>query len=247
MGCYNNDVLFIHIPKCGGWSVKKYLEANLPGMMMPDNPEARLPIGHVRLQDIERFTDRKPESFKLIFAVIRNPYEQQLSQWCFWRDRYARGGRHVHDCVAASYATLEDWLQDSRCDFHVWYEQHYGYRSGMTTQEQTAAFRVRENQATPITYHAAGGYYRYWLTVRGEIPINVSIFKLEKLNEELPSWLRSPEFCPPQPPPILQLNTSPHRPDVQTYYTPRAAQLVEHKFPWAFEKHYQKWLFSEMV
>ena len=113
MGAYNDDVLFLHIPKCGGWAVKTYLREHLPGVLMPDDPAAKLPIGHVRLQDIERFTGRAPDSWKRIVAVVRNPYEQQLSQFTFWATRYAKGGRHIHDIVTGAYvywpAILQQW------------------------------------------------------------------------------------------------------------------------------------------
>lgn len=242
MGCYNDDILFIHIPKCAGWSVKRYLEANVPGILMPENEEAKLPIGHIRLQDIERFTGRSPESFRLIFAVVRDPYEQQLSQWAFWKDRYARGERHVHDMVAANYATLELWLQDPRCDFHVWYEQHIGFEPAQPKELQRILTQTLTTESHN-RYENFGGYYRYWLTVDDEIPDNVQVIRCEELDEELPNILRPFMQC--EPPPVKRLNTSPHGSNTKAYYTPLAASLVEAKFQWAFECHYAKWLYSD--
>jgi len=244
MGCYNDELLFIHIPKCAGWSVKNYLKEHVPGMLMPDDPASKLPIGHVRLQDIERVTGRKPESFKMILALVRDPYEQQLSQFCFWRDRYARGGRHVHDCVAASYATLTDFLIDPRCDFHVWYEQHIGFQPGQTPAEQQAV-RVTDLPAPAGAnrYDYFGGIYRYWLTVDDEIPENVKVIRQEAIDTALPVALLG--LVSGEVPPVPRLNRSSHSPNTREYYTPQAARLVEAKAAWAFENYYQKWLYSD--
>lgn len=242
MGCYNQDVLFIHIPKCAGWSVKKYLQKVLPDVLMPDDPRAKLPIGHVRLQDLFRFTGRDPKSFKLILAVVRDPYEQQLSQWQFWRDRYAQGQRHLHDVVAASCPDLTTFLEDPRCDFHVWYEQHYAYQPGVQ-------LAVREYPAVPAgrnRYQDFSGIFRYWITVDDEIPENVHVLRAETLDEELPEILC--DFDPAiRSVDVPRLNTSPHGTDVRAYYTPRAAQLVEEKAPWAFAHYYEKWSYSSFA
>lgn len=247
MGAYNNDVLFIHIPKTGGWSVKTYMRDHLPDVLMPDNPEAKLPIGHVRLQDIERFTGRAPESFKLILAVVRDPYEQQLSQWSFWRDRYAKGGRHIHDLVAAQCPDLTTFLLHPQCDFHVWYLQHHGFQPGMSPQEQQMVRDVTiPNPDGQNRYQEFGGMYRFWLTVNDEIPGNVHVLRAETLNEELPRLLKE-QFPDRQFPDVPRLNTSPHGKDTREYYTPLAAKLVEEKCVWAFDNYYERWRYSDFA
>lgn len=248
MGCYNDKLLFIHIPKTGGRSCKTYLKQNVPGMLMPDDPEAKLPIGHVRLADVERFTGRKPESFEKIIAVIRNPYEQQLSQWMFWRDRFARGQRHIHDQVAASYGDLTGFLQDPRCDFHSWYMQHYGYEPGMTPAEQR---QVRETEVPnpdgANRYEDFGGIYLFWLSVDGKIPDNVRTIRFEELDVALPEAVQ--DFIPADNCRAInlpRLNRSPPRGDVRDYYTPLAAGLVEQKCQWAFQL-YEPWKYSDFT
>lgn len=233
MGAYNDQVLFIHIPKTAGWSCKTYMAEHLEGVILPDSPESKLPIGHIRLQDIEGFTGRAPDSFEKILAVVRNPYEQQLSQWSFWRDRFAKGYSHIHDRCAAAYARLEKWLEDPGCDFHIWYEQHM----------------ERPDADPPVVgkerYQDFGGFYRFWLTVDGEIPENVQVIRQENLSEEFPAAMHGDStklIYHPMP----HLNTSHHDTNAKLYYTPRAAQLVESKFKWAFENYYTPWKFSEM-
>ena len=268
MGAYNDDVLFIHIPKTGGWSVKKYMEEHLPGVLMPDNPASRLPIGHVRLADIERFTGRAPQSFRLILAVVRNPFEQQISQACFWAKRYLTGGRHVHDvntwrhvyaervqerierCVWSSEVfqfqpgdiNLLGFVSDPRCDFHVWYQAHWGYYPGQPADEQQA-LRKTDQPAPPDRnrYDQHGGLYRYWLMVDGEIPPNVCVVKLEELDETVPALLQP--FADHPLPPLPRLNTSPHEESWQAWidaeiYPEITALVIAQKFRWAFSEHY---------
>ncbi len=244
MGAYNHDVLFIHIPKTGGWSVKQFMKGCLPDLLWPDpsvpgSAEAsKLPIGHVRLADIERFTGRSPDSWKLILAVLRDPYEQQLSQWSFWRDRYAQGGRHIHDIVAATYPTLTEWLQDPRCDFHVWYLQHHGPDGP-----------PQENSEGENRYADVGGCYRFWLEVDGTIPDNVTTIDVHEIDDKLRELLKpfvNGKWLDPEDKP-KRLNTSPHGAHTAAYYTPRAAKLVEEKFAWTFsEGLYPRWYYSDV-
>jgi len=272
MGAYNSDVLFIHIPKCGGWSVKTYMRDHLPGVLMPDDPKAKLPIGHVRLQDIERFTGRSPDSFKRIIAVVRNPYEQQLSQFTFWATRAAKGGRHIHDLVTANYIhwpnvlhnacelqgnwqeatwyphqiNLEAWLQDPRSDFHVWYLQHHAYQPGMTAEEQEAVRQVdKPNPDGANRYQDFGGMFRFWLTVDGKIPGNVYVLRQERLGEELRHALAP--FADHSLPELDRKNTSSHPRPVWEYYTPLAAKIVEDKCQWTFANYYNQWMYSDFA
>jgi hypothetical protein len=261
MGAYNDYVLFIHIPKTGGWSVKNYMREHLPDVLMPDDPRSKLPIGHVRLQDIERFTGRSPDSFALILAVLRNPYEQQISQACFWAKRFMRGGRHVHDintwrhvfaervetraaeCIWSHDAfafepgdfNLTGFVSDPRCDFHVWYEQHFAFEPGQSTAEQQATRQTDVPAPNGRNrYQDFGGLYRYWLTVDGKIPDNVRWVPLEALNDNVPKVLRP--FAGHDLPPLPVLNASPWKGRLANWYTgePYAASIVTDKFRWAF-------------
>ena len=224
MGAYNDDVLFIHVPKCAGWSVKRFLKQAIPGFMLPDDPEAKLPIGHVPLRDIERWTGRKPESFAKIIGVVRNPYEQQLSQWMFWRDRFAQGQSHIHDYAAASHPTLTSFLLDPMCDFHVWYEQN-----------PALAPRIREPDNRG--YANYGGMWMYWLSIDGEIPDNVQVLRQESLGEELPIAIA--DFVHGDMPKLQRLNTTKHD-EALIYHTHLSVQLVEHKCKWAFDNYYKR-------
>ncbi len=201
MGAYNDDVLFIHIPKTGGTSAKRYMAEVLPDLkwprtatwfMLADGADkvtaehhekaratvegSRLPIGHVPLKDLQRFTGRAPESWDRIIAILRNPFEQQVSQWWFWHTRYAEGDHHPSDIVAGMHSRFGSWLRDPYADYHRWYElQQFEDDEPMKTKPE----------ADP----APRGYYRWWLEVDGEIPPNVVTLKMEEMATTLPAAL----------------------------------------------------------
>lgn len=229
MGAYNDEILFLHIPKCGGTSVKRWLKAALPGVKDSTDEECPLPIGHIPLRDVERFTGRKPESFAHIIAVIRDPYAQQLSQWMFWADRYRRGNRHIHDIGAASHATLTGWLHDPRCDFHLWYESAYPRMPAGVSPLEAAP-------RDPFERAKDGGGYRWWLEVDGKIPANLRVIRLEELPARLPAILFP--FMAGDMVPVPLENPGPARYPARDYYTPLAARIVEAKFRWTFDEGY---------
>jgi len=244
MGAYNDDVLFIHIPKTGGWSVKNWMIANLPGVLCPDpnnkekTEKSKLPIGHIPLSDIARLTGRDLDSWQKIIGIIRNPYDQQVSQWNFWRDRYARGQRHVHDVFAAQFPSVHGWLEDKGntglADFHLWYEERF-HNSDPWRRRPPGPERNYEN---------FGGYYLYWLTVDGAIPKNVEIVKMEEMNEKLPELLQP--YAKAKISKLKKENVSPRSEGYAEYYShpdpekaKAAIERVEQKFQWTFAQgHY---------
>ena len=269
MGCYNDDVLFVHIPKTAGWAVKTYLRDNLPGVLMPDDPASKLPIGHVPLRDIERFTGRTPDSFQTIIAVIRNPYEQQLSQMCFWADRFVfKNNRHSHDIHTAVYCHLPqvmaDWaasrmyemrftwlphhldldgfVADPSCDFHLWYEQHPAFQEELSAEEQQRRQEAARMHISGERYEDYGGYYRYWLEVDGRIPTNVRLLRAESLQRELMDAI-NPFACRHPLPALHRKNTSSHGAPTQDYYSDEGRAAVERKFAYCFDtaEWYPKW------
>jgi hypothetical protein len=94
----SENVLFIHAPKTAGMAVTDYLAANLPGPKV-----LTLPAGHeyavsdVTIRPGRRHENlaeavnylaemgRSLEDFKLVLAVIRNPYEIEVSRYHYYR------------------------------------------------------------------------------------------------------------------------------------------------------------------
>ena len=115
-----DDVLFIHIPKTGGMSVQWYLLNNLRGQLtvsIPprgfDNTRRSLKFAdidgrlnfipgkrHETLAETRTVLKRRGleiESFKLILAVIRNPYDLEVSHFEYLKQPDARTHRPPGD------------------------------------------------------------------------------------------------------------------------------------------------------
>lgn len=228
MGAYSDSLLFIHIPKCAGTSIRRWLKEYVPGTIDFQDEDSGLPIGHIPLRDIERFTGRPLDSFAKIIAVVRNPYCQQLSQWLFWRERRACGGMHLHDRIAAKHPTLTDWLHDSQSDFHVWYESQHGSSDG--------GRRLRLAADRAARYPDYGGYYRYWLDVDGSLPSNLVFMRMEDLDKV---WMQEVgEFACVDAPELPAVNQGPKSilavEDALPYYSALGVEIVTRKFEWVF-------------
>ena len=139
----SDDVLFIHAPKTGGISVVEYLAWNLPGRKVLFRPGGR---GHPR--PLERARDllrqvsyadgdrhapltaaadqlhavgRSLDDVRTVLAVIRNPYDLEVSRFAFYAQSYHRGlselarsGDFERFCRGAGYPwgppqPIEDW------------------------------------------------------------------------------------------------------------------------------------------
>lgn len=260
MGAYNDDVLFIHIPKCGGTAAKEYMFRHLPDVKWPRTAswfarqagrkdvtgadqarsdraitDSKLPIGHVPLRDIVDFTGRPADSWERIIAVIRNPYEHQLSQWWFWRERYAKGDNHVHDMHAAAHPRLDSWLDTVDCDFYIWYEHSFHPGSEL----------VRRPPSPATDYANWGGYFPYWFAINGKIPPNLVVLRQESLEHQFPLALAP--WMDGVPPPMPRANETGHGPWREYYHKARSLEIVNAKFQWTFDnaKAYQKWEASE--
>ena len=236
MGAFSDDLLFVHIPKCAGTAVRQWLKEYVPGTTDFRDEGCNLPIGHIPLKDIERYTGRTPDSFDKIIAIVRNPYSHQLSQWLFWRDRHDRGGYHVHDQVAATHQTLTSFLHDARCDFHLWYESQVG-------SSDDAGAMLKRRAAHVNRYPHYGGYFKYWVTINGEAPPNLRLLRMEELDDV---WLQEVgEYAVPDAPGLRVVNERTKRErdmkEVFEYYGPQAVTIVNDKFEWTFaNKFYQQ-------
>lgn len=238
MGAYNDDVLFVHIPKTGGTAVKHYMVEHMPDVRWPKPgdekaiAESRLPIGHIPLRDVADLVGRPLSSWDRIVAVIRNPYEQQISQWWFWHKRYAEGDNHPHCRAAAKHPRIHSWLRDPMCDFHLWYEHRFHPHD---------EFRLR---AAVTDYHDWGGYYWYWLSVNGELPPNLMILRQENLEHALPLAL-APYID--GPPPEMRRTNAGEPMDLELVMGAGGVEagaasmdIITRKFRWCFEHGYYR-------
>ncbi len=241
MGAYNDDVLFIHIPKTGGTAVKHYMAKHLPDVKWPDPKdigsivESGLPIGHIPLRDIPQFVNRPIDSWEKIIGVIRDPYQHQVSQWWFWHTRFAEGDWHPNSVHAGLHPKIHSWLKSPDSDFHIWYEHRFHPGSEL----------VRKPPSAVTSYADWGGYYWYWLSVDGVIPPNVTIIKQEDLSHQLPLAL-APYIDGPLPPvPTKNKGATINWRKAYTSSGPevgaRSMDIVTYKFRWCIEAgHYPR-------
>lgn len=228
--CYHLEkrVFFVHIPKCAGTTIggrvdpatgeweRGWLEQVCAGWSID-----RLPNGHQPVRMIEPVTGKPIDWWDRIVAIIRNPFDQQVSQYRFWRSRGWQNaqnmkGSHQDDITTAnlSFANFVRHpvsLAPNTC-------------CGVDGAEQ------------------AGGYYRWWMMDHnGEIPPNVHVCHAEALNRDLPAALAPYGETTP---PIKVTNTvrenvdTARRRDWRTWYTPEAAEAVRRKFAWSLAVHY---------
>ena len=218
MSAYNSEVLFIHIPKCGGISVKKYMREHMDGMVGHWGHEKDdaypCPIGHIPLRDIPKYTGRELDSWKVILATVRDPYAQQLSSWRFWNDRRARGQNHELDQYSSRHYDMEGFLRDGRCDFIAWYEVTHGRAVG------------RPWPADPLNIDI----YEWFLSVDGKLPGNVHVLPMENMAESVPKLLGIGAELPHE---NAGLKTTRK---VQEYYNLVATSLLEFRFSWTWEQ-----------
>ena len=220
----DGKIAFVHVPKTAGWSVKQWLCQCFD--MDDTNPQALLrsqgfPIGHVRLTECPTHLQRPLDSFETIIAIIRDPYERELSQWKFWWERRARGGTHVHDVVAGQYNNLTDFLRDPRSQFHVWYRQHH----------------ERPPVEQRLQYRDVGGFYRYFLE---PFPDNLSIIRLEDMQRDLPPLVEP--FMDKPVPPIPSTNESASRGSPVEWYSGEACRIVNERYEWTWKNGwYKQW------
>jgi len=202
---------FIHIPKCGGTSCRDYLLEHLPDAVDSlAEPKGPLPIDSTPLRHVQQYTGRPLASWKLIVIPIRNPYTQVLSHWSYHRNRYAFGGRHVHDFTGASYPTLSAWMTDPHSDFRFWY----------VTQVR------RESPATVENI----GFYEYFATdLDGNVPPNVVFVRCEELSAKFPDVVAP--YCKSRGD-MPHKRSSPHKGNPLAYHSPMSMMFTEQRFAW---------------
>lgn len=223
MSVFNDDILLIHAPKAAGTSCRDYLLAYLPNAIDSIGPKGGpLPIDSVPLRHIEEYTGRPLNSWQKIVIPIREPHAHAVSHWCYHWDRFARGGRHVHDLTAAMNKTLTAWLLDPMSDFRVWYES--------AVRQQTIGDAVATIDGV--------GFFEYYATIDGEIPDNVEILLTEDIGETFPQAVAP--YIAGEPNLFPHTHRSPHQASkTDDYYTPTARSIVVHRYRWAFEHFYK--------
>lgn len=225
--CYNPErrIFFVHIPKCAGtsiggrWNGKEWTDCWL-NQAIGGFTRKGLPNGHQPVSRIQELTGRPIPWWDKIIVTIRNPFEQQLSQWSFWRKRAAahikRGSKLHNDdrFVTSPGMTFERFLEDPRSN--------------------------GPNAICGSSWKDVGGVFRWWCQSGGVIPPNVRVIR----TEDLPVALFN-ELQLDAPPELPIKNTSEHG-DWREVYTPPMIETVRRKFAWSLATKYAGILDAEI-
>ena len=219
--CYHPEekLAFIHIPKCAGSAIGGRFRSDKSewfgcwlDKVIPGWTRDGLPNGHQPVATLQHFLGIPIDQWKQVLVTIRNPFEQQVSQYCFWRDRGRRHsnmklpGYHQDDRFAAS-ATFEQVLADPRSN--------------------------GPNACCGDRWRESGGVYRWWCAVDGVIPDNVTIIRMEDLPHALHDALGRGNGVE-----LEWVNSFPRENSWQDWYNEESAAIIKEKFSWSLAVYY---------
>ena len=109
---HRHKLIFTHIPKNAGTSIRAWLEQWVPDAQAMPNVDKHDTPHHLHTRHLEGYTN---------FAVVRNPYDRLLSQYNFHVERHAeylkpKSKLRHKDWAKEKYALLKEgfgkWLTD---------------------------------------------------------------------------------------------------------------------------------------
>jgi hypothetical protein len=233
---FNDELLFLHVPKAAGTSVTSYLIRSLPGQITLTEPAdrlaasdrvsvfARAKLGLRRLRrhagllrrpqlkliegtrhenlreasEVLRRMGRRLEDFRMILAIVRNPYELEVSRYHFFRRGHFGVQGLAHE-LAEELAQAGDFATFARL------APYHGRLPG----------RIEE-----------------WFEIDSSIPQNLRILRFENLQHELAAAV---DALGCRRVPLPNLNTSVHGPYTD-YMTREIEQAIYEKFRWPFDR-----------
>lgn len=207
---FNQDLLFLHVPKTGGMAVTKKLLEILPKPIyyaLPEGakdkahnpPDIIAAVGkrHGNLQQAQEWIagyGKTLASFKKIIATIRNPYAMEVSRYF-----YLRLG-HPWDKGKAQKIALAN-------DFETFaVESPYFGRKSSKVED--------------------------YFVLNGITPNNLVVIKNEQLESDLKKLLAELNILLDSP--ITKLNSTKHS-SYQQYLTPKAEVAIYNRYKWLFD------------
>jgi hypothetical protein len=206
---YNEDLLFLHVPKTGGMALSDFLIEVLPRPVTYTLP---VPVESITDRRVRQLTGRRHETlaeaakvltgdglsladFRVILAVIRNPYALEVSRYA-----YLRNG-------------------------HPW---DAGRNQDLAMHHSFDTFAVS-------SWDHAGAPIQDYFTLHGATPPNMRILRQETLSEDL--GVLFDELGYRFSVNLSRKNVSRHDP-YPRYYGPRAEEAVYQRYRWLFDNGY---------
>jgi hypothetical protein len=201
-----SELLFLHVPKTGGISVSEVLLDVLPRPVYYSVPEGhgeRPRSGVIRIPGVRHETLEEAEETVQQYGFRLGDFPVVLA--CL---------RNPYELEVSRYAYLRKE--------HPW---------DRGVSQDLALAGDFERFATQSPPHARRPLETYFL-LRGQVPENLRIARLEELSTELADVLRLIGVNSKIR--LRRTNRSRHR-HYSRYYTPRAGEAVYEKYRWAFE------------
>lgn len=211
---WNDEILFIHVPKTGGMMMTDVLIKKLhkplyysvpPGHANLDRDDVIVVDGtrHEFLDEADPVLQKYGKSvrdFRFILTAMRNPYDMEVSRFGYLRNGY------LHDKGSAQDLALKG-------DFDEFIEK--------------STFHGRTDPQL----------HRYY-TIRGEIPDNLVVLRYENLESDFGEFLRKLNVEPGRFP---KINASKHS-KYTSYLSAKTEQIIFDKHRWFFEHgYYKRW------
>jgi len=233
---FDDKLLFVHVPKTAGMSIRKFLIDNIPGKVtlveeqdrlhpsMPVAVRVKLSVRkllkaggllmppsvtviegnpHCRLFQAREWLGkrgRRLEDFCAILAVVRNPYDLEVSRYHFLR---------------------KGW---------------HGVQGLARGAEQRIALEGDfEKFALNAPYHGRlPARIEDWYEIGGDMPNNLRIVRFEHLEEDLRRVVG--EFYPITAK-VPRLNATDHEP-YASYLSLRSEEAIYRKYRWLFDRQF---------
>ena len=207
---FNQDLLFLHVPKTGGMAVTQKLLDVLPKPIyyaLPEgaknkvhNPPEIIAVAGKRHGNLQQAREWVAEygktlaSFKKIIANVRNPYAMEVSRYF-----YLRLG-HPWDRGKAQKIALDS-------DFETFAVQspYFGRKSSLV---------------------------QHYFLIDGKIPNNLVVIKHEQLHSDLAKVLAELNITLDSS--ITKVNSTKHA-DYHQYLTPKAETAIYQRYQWLFD------------
>ena len=218
---FNDDILFLHVPKTGGLSATRYLLDTLPKPLVITHPihvpgleergiaqlDGARHESMAEARETLRALGRDIPEFKMVLVGMRNPYDQEVSRYA-----YLRQGHHWESGPEQDLALASDFetFAVGNCQAGGRWNRH-------------------DFEADTTCPNEIQDYY----TLDGVIPDNLRVIRFEHLAEDLLSALASIGIV--GAPELPWDNRSDHRP-YATYYSPSAEAAVYDRYRWVFDQ-----------
>lgn len=233
---FDDKLLFVHVPKTAGVSIRKFLIDNVPGKITLVEEEYRaqpsMPVGvRVKLRVKNLLQARGLLRPSWVTVVEGNPHWRLVQA----QNHLAKLGRRLDDFCAILAVIRNPYdLEVSR--YHYLRKGWHGVRGLARGSEQKIALQGDfEAFALKAPYQGRlPARIEDWYEIRGNMPENLHIVRFERLDEDLRGAVG--KFYPIRAK-LPRLNVTKHE-AYASYLSPRSEEAIYKKYRWLFDRQF---------